>query len=47
MEQMKAYKEAYDDGCCGFYDDVITFKHKVCGITIKTEKIQIGFNYGH
>lgn len=46
-EELKAYKEAYDEGCCGFYDDIIVFTHKACGIPIYSEKIQIGFNYGH
>lgn len=33
------YDKAYNDGCCGFYDDVITLA--------SGKMIKFGFNYGH
>jgi hypothetical protein len=38
-EDEEEYKKAYNDGCCGFYDDIITL---ASGRIIK-----FGFNYGH
>ncbi len=34
------YKDAYDNGCCGFYDEVV--QNPLTG-----HVFMIGFNYGH
>jgi hypothetical protein len=37
-EKWAIYKSAFNDGCCGFYDD---------SIIIDNIQWDIGFNYGH
>jgi hypothetical protein len=45
--EVEEYKRTKADGCCGFWDEELTFTHRFLGITIWEEKILIGFNYGH
>ena len=42
-EEVKAYEEAYDNGCCGFYDTVVMVENA----DERSEAYLLGFNYGH
>jgi len=44
-EEVKAYQDAYDEGCCGFYDTVIMVQHE--SNNFLSEAFLFGFNYGH
>jgi len=37
-DEIRTYQNAYDHGCCGFYDT---------DLTVDGQTILIGFNYGH
>jgi len=45
--EMVEYESIRRAGCCGSWDEELTYAHRIFGITIWKEKIRIGFNYGH